>query len=49
VAIAGVTSWTMLQPGSIDLSVVKIANPAGLAALDGPTVQALGNVPGILA
>jgi hypothetical protein len=49
VAIAGVTSWTMLQPGPIDLSVVKIANPAGLAALDGPTVQALGNVPGILA
>ena len=49
VAVAGITVWTMLQPGPIDLSVVKIANPAGLAALDGPTVQALGNVPGILA
>jgi hypothetical protein len=49
VAVAGITVWTMLQPGPIDLSVVKIANPAGLAALDGPTVRALGNVPGILA
>ena len=49
VAVAGITVWTMLQPGPIDLSVVKIANPAGLAALDGPTVHALGNVPSILA
>jgi hypothetical protein len=49
VAVAGVTVWSMLQPGPIDLSVVKIANPAGVAALDDPTVQALGNVPGFLA
>jgi hypothetical protein len=26
-AIAGVTGWTMLQPGPIDLSVVRIAQP----------------------
>jgi hypothetical protein len=49
VAVAGVTVWSMLQPGPIDLSVVKIANPAGVAALDDPAIQALGNVPGILA
>jgi hypothetical protein len=49
VAVAGVTVWSMLQPGPIDLGVVRTANPTGVAALDGPTVQALGNVPAILA
>ena len=48
-AIAGVTGWTMLQPGPIDLSVVRIANPAGVAALGDPAVQAVGTVPAILA
>jgi hypothetical protein len=48
VAVAGVTVWTMLQPGPIDLGVVTIANPAGLAALDDPAIRALGNAPGIL-
>ena len=48
-AIAGVTVWTMLQPGRIDLSAVKIANPAGIAALGDPGIQALGDAPSILA
>jgi hypothetical protein len=48
VAVAGVTVWTMLQPGPIDLGVVTIANPAGLAALNNPAIRALGNAPGIL-
>jgi hypothetical protein len=49
VAIAGVTVWSMLQPGWIDLSVVRIANPAGVAALDDPAIQAVGFVPDLLA
>ena len=49
VAVAGVTVWSMLQPGSFDLSGLIIENPAGVAALDDPTVQAVGNVPSILA
>jgi hypothetical protein len=49
VAVAGVTVWTMLQPGPIDLGVLTTANPAGVAALDDPTIQALGGAPGILA
>jgi hypothetical protein len=48
-AIAGVTVWSMLQPGRIDLSVVKIANPARVAALDDPAIQAVGRVPDLLA
>jgi hypothetical protein len=48
-AVAGVTVWSMLQPGSFDLNGLIIENPAGVAALDDPTVQAVGNVPGILA
>jgi hypothetical protein len=49
VAVAGVTIWSMLQPGPIDLTVVKIANPAGVAALDDPAIQAVGLVPSFLA
>ena len=49
VAVAGVTVWSMLQPGRIDLSVVRIANPAGVAALDDPAIQAVGRVPDLLA
>jgi hypothetical protein len=49
VAVAGVTVWSMLQPGPIDLSGVKIANPAGVAALDDPAIQAVGRVPNLLA
>jgi hypothetical protein len=49
VAVAGTTVWTMLQPGPIDLSVLTTANPAGVAVLDDPAIQALGNVPGLLA
>jgi hypothetical protein len=48
-AVVGVTVWVMLQPGPIDLTVVRIVNPAGVAALAGPAVQALGNVPSVLA
>jgi hypothetical protein len=48
VAIAGVTVWLMLQPGPIDLSVVTIDNPAGVAAFDDPAIRALGDAPGIL-
>jgi hypothetical protein len=39
----------MLQPGPIDLSVVTIANPAGVAALNDPAIQAVGLVPNLLA
>jgi hypothetical protein len=49
VAVVGVTVWSMLQPGPIDLSGVKIANPAGVAALDDPAIQAVGRVPNLLA
>jgi hypothetical protein len=48
-AIAGVTGWTMLQPGPIDLSVVRIANSAGVAALGDPAVHTVGTVPALLA
>jgi hypothetical protein len=48
-AVVGVTVWSMLQPGPIDLSGVKIANPAGVAALDDPAIQAVGLVPNLLA
>jgi hypothetical protein len=48
-AVAGVTVWSMLQPGPIDLNGLIIENPAGAAALDDPAIQALGNVPGTLA
>jgi hypothetical protein len=49
VAVAGATVWLMLQPGPIDLNGLIIENPAGVAALDDPAIQALGNVPGTLA
>ena len=49
VAVAGVTVWSMLQPGPIDLSVFTTANPAGVAALDDPAVRAFGDAPSILA
>ena len=49
VAVVGVTGWTMLQPGPIDLTVVRIANPAGVAALGDPAVQAVGAIPSLLA
>jgi hypothetical protein len=49
VAVVGVTVWSMLQPGPIDLSAVTIANPAGVAALDDPAIQAVGLVPNLLA
>ena len=48
-AIAGVTVWVMLRPDPIDLTVVTIDNPAGVAALDDPAIQTVGLVPGILA
>ena len=48
-AVVGITGWTMLQPGPIDLTVVKIANPAGVAALDDPAIQAVGLIPSLLA
>jgi hypothetical protein len=47
-AVVGVTVWVML-PGLIDLGVVRIANPAGVAALGDPAVHALGAIPGLLA
>jgi hypothetical protein len=47
-AIAGVTVWVMLQPGPIDLTLVTIDNPAGVAALDDPAIHAVGVVPNIL-
>jgi hypothetical protein len=49
VTVAGVTLWVMLQPKPIDLGVFIIANPAGIAALDGPAIDALGEAPAILA
>jgi hypothetical protein len=49
VAVVGVTVWSMLQPGPIDLSAVTIANPAGVAALDDPAIQAVDLVPNLLA
>jgi hypothetical protein len=48
VSFGGVTVWTMLQPGTIDLVVVTISSPAGVAALRDPAIQALGNAPAIL-
>jgi hypothetical protein len=47
--VVGVTVWMMLQPGPIDLGVVRIANPAGVASLGDPAVRALGAIPGLLA
>jgi hypothetical protein len=48
VSFGGVTVWTMLQPGTIDLVVLTIPSPAGVAALGDPAIKALGNAPGIL-
>jgi hypothetical protein len=48
-AIAGVTVWVMLRPDPLDLTVVTIDNPAGVAALDDPAIQTVGLVPGFLA
>jgi hypothetical protein len=48
VTVAGVTVWVMLQPKPIDLSAFRIANPAGVAALDDPAIKALGDAPAIL-
>jgi hypothetical protein len=48
VSFGGVTVWTMLQPGTIDLVVLTTASPAGVAALGDPAIQALGNAPAIL-
>jgi MFS family permease len=47
-SFGGVTVWTMLQPGTIDLVVLTTASPAGVAALGEPAIQALGNAPAIL-
>jgi MFS family permease len=47
-AVAGVTVWTMLQPGPMDLTAFTTDNPAGVTALDDPAIRALGNAPGIL-
>jgi hypothetical protein len=47
-SFAGITSWTMLHPRVMDLGVLKIANPAGIAALDDRAIQGLGLVPGIV-
>jgi hypothetical protein len=49
VAIAGVTVWVMLRPDPIDLGVAKTANPAAVAALEDPAIQAVGLIPNILA
>jgi hypothetical protein len=49
VAVAGVTVWVMLRPDPIDLGMVRTANPAGVAALDHPAIQAVGLIPNILA
>jgi hypothetical protein len=35
-AVAGVTVWTMLQPGPMDLTAFTTDNPAGVTALDDP-------------
>jgi hypothetical protein len=48
VTVAGVTVWVMLEPKPIDLSAFTTANPAGVAALDNPAIQALGDTPAIL-
>jgi MFS family permease len=48
VSFGGVTVWTMLQPGTIDLVVLTTASPAGVAALGDPAIQALGEAPAIL-
>jgi hypothetical protein len=48
VAIAGVTVWVMLRPDPLELGEVRIANPAGVAALDDPAIQTVGLVPNIL-
>jgi hypothetical protein len=48
VTVAGVTLWVMLQPRQIDLGVFRTTNPAGVAALDDPAIQALGDAPSIL-
>jgi hypothetical protein len=47
-AFVGITSWTMLHPTVMDVGVVKIANPAGIAALDDRAIQGVGLVPGIV-
>jgi hypothetical protein len=47
-AFVGITSWTMLHPTVMDVGVVKIANPAGVAALDDRAIQGVGLVPGIV-
>jgi hypothetical protein len=47
-SFGGVTVWTMLQPGTIDLVVLTTASPAGVAALGEPAIEALGNAPAIL-
>jgi hypothetical protein len=47
-AIAGVTVWVMLRPDPLDLTVVKITNPARIAVLDDPAIQAVGVIPNIL-
>jgi hypothetical protein len=48
VSFGGVTVWTVLQPGTIDLGVLTVASPAGVAALGDPAIEKLGDVPGIL-
>jgi hypothetical protein len=48
IAVAGATVWSMLQPKPIDLGVFTTTNPAGVAALDHPAIQALGDAPAIL-
>jgi hypothetical protein len=48
VSFGGVTVWTMLQPGTIDLVVVTTPSPAGVAALGDPAIEALGAAPAIL-
>ena len=47
-AFVGITSWTMLHPTVMDLGMIKIANPAGVAAFDDQVVQGVGLVPGIV-
>jgi hypothetical protein len=48
VTFGGVTVWTMLRPGPMALGVVTVTNPAGIAALEHPLIEMLGDVPGIL-
>jgi hypothetical protein len=48
VSFGGVTVWTMLQPGTIDLVVLTTASPAGVAALGDPAIEGLGDAPAIL-